>query len=181
MFALCVGGLGLSEIKQSLLEMARTTGMIFIILIAAEIYSSFLALSQVPQALAEWITGLGFGPYSILLIIVLVYLVLGCVMDGIGMILLTVPVFYPIVMGLDFGLPPDAQGAWFGILMLIVVEVGLITPPIGLNVFVINSMARDVPLMQSFRGIVPFFMSDMVRIGIVILVPATCTWLPGLQ
>ena len=180
-FALCVGGLGLSEIKQSLLEMARTTGMIFIILIAAEIYSSFLALSQVPQALAEWITGLGFGPYSILLIIVLVYLVLGCVMDGIGMILLTVPVFYPIVMGLDFGLPPDAQGAWFGILMLIVVEVGLITPPIGLNVFVINSMARDVPLMQSFRGIVPFFMSDMVRIGIVILVPATCTWLPGLQ
>ena len=179
-FALCMGGLGWTELKQSLLEMARTTGMIFLILIAAEIYSSFLALSQVPQALAEWITGLGLGPYSILLIIVLVYLVLGCVMDGIGMILLTVPVFFPIVMGLDFGLAPDAQAAWFGILMLIVVEVGLITPPIGLNVFVINSMARDVPLMQSFRGIVPFFLSDLVRIGIVILVPATTTWLPGL-
>ena len=180
LFAYAMGGLGLAEVKASLLEMARTTGLIFVILIGAEIYSAFLALSQIPQNIAAWIGGSGFTPMTVLLTIVAIYLVLGCVMDGIGMILLTVPVFQPIIMGLDFGLSPDATAAWFGILVLIVVEVGLITPPIGINVYVINGIARDVPLLDSFKGVVPFFLSDLVRIAIVIAFPITCTLLPGL-
>ena len=180
LFASAFGELRLKEFKRSVLEMAGISGMIFLILIDAEIYSSFLALSQIPQALAGWITSMGFAPYTILLTIIAIYIFLGAIMDEIGMILLTVPVFYPIIMDLDFGMSPAAQGVWFGILLLTVVEVGLILPPIGLNVFVINAMAKDVPLMETYKGIVPFFMSDLVRIGIIILVPATCTWLPGL-
>jgi len=102
------------------------------------------------------------------------------VMDSMAMILLTVPIFWPIVAGLDFGLGPEETKLWFGIITLIVVEVGLITPPIGLNVYVINSLADGVPLGDSFRGIVPFLLSDFVRIGIILAVPATCLWLPGL-
>ena len=117
---------------------------------------------------------------SILVGILLVYLVLGCVMDSLAMILLTVPVFFPLVTGLDFGFTEEEVAIWFGILALIVVEVGLITPPIGLNVYVINSLADDVPLGDSFRGIVPFLCSDIVRVAIILAAPATCLWLPGL-
>ena len=180
LFALAVGGLGKTALKRSLLETARTTGMIFVILIGAEIYSAFLALSQIPQSLAATIAESGFAPMTILLVIVAIYIVLGCVMDGIGMIILTIPLFQPIIAGLDFGMSPEATSVWFGILVLVVVEVGLITPPIGLNVYVINGMARDVPLTESFKGIVPFFISDLCRIAIIILIPATCTLLPGL-
>jgi len=166
-------------IGNALLETAKITGMIYLVLMGAEFYSSFLALSLLPQALAEWIGGLGWSPMQILLVMVLLYLVLGCVMDGLAMILLTVPVFLPIIIGLDFGIPAEAVPIWFGILILIVVEVGLITPPIGINVYVINSMAPDVPMTESFKGIVPFFLSDLVRIAIILVFPATCTWLAG--
>jgi len=173
------GRMRLKGIGNALLETAKITGMIYLVLIGAEFYSSFLALSLLPQALSEWIGSLGLGPMQILLLIVVLYLVLGCVMDGLAMILLTIPVFLPVVMGLDFGMPAEAVPIWFGILILIVVEVGLITPPIGINVYVINSMAPDVPMMESFRGIVPFFLSDVVRIAIILLFPATTTWLAG--
>jgi TRAP-type C4-dicarboxylate transport system permease large subunit len=96
------------------------------------------------------------------------------------MILLTVPVFFPMVTGLEFGLGEEATAVWFGILVLIVVEVGLITPPIGINVYVINSLAEGVSLTESFKGIVPFLMSDFVRVAILLAAPATCLWLPGL-
>jgi tripartite ATP-independent transporter DctM subunit len=173
------GRMRLKGIGNALLETAKITGMIYMVLIGAEFYSAFLALSLLPQALSEWIGGLGWTPMQILLVIVLLYLVLGCVMDGLAMILLTVPVFLPVVTGLDFGMPAEAVPIWFGILILIVVEVGLITPPIGINVYVINSMAPDVPMMESFKGIVPFFLSDLVRIAIILLFPATTTWLAG--
>ena len=173
------GHMRLKGIGDALLETAKITGMIYMVLIGAEFYSAFLALSLLPQALSGWIGGLGWAPMQILLVIVLVYLVLGCVMDGLAMILLTVPVFLPVVIGLDFGMPAEAVPIWFGILILIVVEVGLITPPIGINVYVINSMAPDVPMMESFKGIVPFFLSDVVRIAIILLFPATTTWLAG--
>ncbi|OGA14581.1 MAG: C4-dicarboxylate ABC transporter permease [Betaproteobacteria bacterium RIFCSPLOWO2_02_FULL_63_19] len=181
LFALVSGNLGKSALKSSLLDMARTTGMIFVILIGAELYSAFLALSQIPQSVAAAIVDSGLAPMAVLLVIVAIYIVLGCVMDGIGMIMLTIPVFQPIIAGLDFGMTPEATGIWFGILVLVVVEVGLITPPIGLNVYVINGMARDVRLSESFRGIVPFFISDLCRIAIIILIPATCTLLPRLE
>ncbi len=166
-------------VGNALLETAKISGMIYLVLIGAEFYSSFLALSLLPQALSEWIASLGWSPMQILLVIAALYLVLGCVMDGLAMILLTIPVFLPVVIGLDFGMPAEAVPIWFGILILIVVEVGLITPPIGINVYVINSMAPDVPMTESFKGIVPFFLSDLIRIAIVMLFPATCTWLAG--
>jgi TRAP-type C4-dicarboxylate transport system permease large subunit len=151
------------------------------ILIGAAFYSSFLALSQLPQALSEWITGHGWSPFIILMAIILIYLVLGCLMDGLAMILVTVPVFLPLILQLDFGMSTEAVAVWFGILVLIAVEVGLITPPIGINVYVINSMAEDVPITETFKGIIPFFISDLIRIGIIIWLPATTTWLAGLK
>ena len=176
-----VGGTRLAGIKTAILDTAKITGMIFLILIGAEFYSSFLALSQLPQSLAEWVAGTGWPPYVILAAIVLIYLVLGCLMDGLAMMLVTVPVFLPLILQLDFGMSHEAVAVWFGILVLILIEVGQITPPIGLNVYVINSMAKDVPMTDTFRGIVPFFLSDLVRIAIIILVPATTTWLAGLN
>jgi TRAP-type C4-dicarboxylate transport system permease large subunit len=155
--------------------------MIFLILIGAEFYSSFLALSQLPQTLAEWIGGLGWPSLAVVLLIVVIYLVLGCVMDTLAMILVTIPVFLPVMIGLDLGMSEEATLIWFGILILTVTEVGLITPPIGINVFVINSMAPDVPMTETFKGIVPFFLSDLVRIALIVAVPATATWLPGIQ
>jgi C4-dicarboxylate transporter, DctM subunit len=175
-----VGHMRWDGIKAALLDTAKITGMIFLILIGAELYSSFLALSQLPQSLAEWIGGLGWSALSVILLIVLIYLILGCVMDTLAMILVTIPVFLPVILELDFGLSPEAMLIWFGILILTVTEVGLITPPIGINVFVINSMAPDVPMTETFRGIVPFFLSDLVRIALIIAFPAMTTWLAGL-
>jgi C4-dicarboxylate transporter DctM subunit len=177
--AWAIGGLRLQGLRQAILDTAKVTGMIYLILIGAEFYSAFLALSQLPQGLSQWIAGLGWSPYAVLLMIVGIYLLLGCVMDGLAMILVTVPVFLPLLLGLDFGMSREAVAVWFGILVLVVVEVGLITPPIGINVYVINSMANGVPMRDSFRGIVPFFLSDLVRIGIIIAAPATTTWLAG--
>jgi C4-dicarboxylate transporter, DctM subunit len=175
------GGMRWKGIKHSIFETGKITGMIFLILIGAELYSAFLALSQLPQSLAEWIGTLGWKPITILIGIVILYLILGCVMDALAMILLTVPVFLPIVVGLDFGLPPEAVPIWFGIIVLSVVEVGLITPPIGINVFVINSMAKDVPMTESFKGVVPFFLSDLVRISLIIAFPVLSLKLAGLM
>ena len=102
-------------------------------------------------------------------------------MDGLAMMLVTIPVFLPLILKLDFGMTQEAVAVWFGILVLILIEVGQITPPIGLNVYVINSMAEDVPMTETFKGIIPFFLSDLVRIVIIIFVPATTTWLAGLS
>ena len=110
----------------------------------------------------------------------MIYLALGCVMDTLAMILVTIPVFLPVMVALDLGMPEEATLIWFGILVLTVAEVGLITPPIGINVFVINSLAPDVPMTETFKGVVPFFLSDLVRIAIIIAVPTTTTWLAGL-
>jgi len=175
------GHMRMEGIKAALLDTARISGMIFLILIGAEFYSSFLALSQLPQSLAEWIGELGWPSLAVVLLIVVIYLVLGCVMDTLAMILVTIPVFLPVMVGLDLGMSEEATLIWFGILILTVTEVGLITPPIGINVFVINSMAPDVPMTETFKGIVPFFLSDMVRIALIIAVPATTTWLAGVQ
>ncbi|MEJ2176195.1 MAG: TRAP transporter large permease subunit, partial [bacterium] len=128
----------------------------------------------------ETVAATGWSPLAILLVIVLLYIVLGCMMDGLALMLVTIPVFLPLVLQLDFGMSSEAVAVWFGILVLILIEVGQITPPIGLNVYVINSMAKDVPMTESFKGIVPFFLSDLVRIAIIIAVPATTTWLAGL-
>ena len=154
--------------------------MIFLILIGAEMFNAFLALTQIPSALAEVLGASGLAPVAILVGILMVYLLLGCVMDSLAMILLTVPVFFPLVTGLDFGYTEEEIAIWFGVMALIVVEIGLITPPIGLNVYAINAMDRSVRLGESFRGTVPFLCSGFVLLAIILLVPGVCLWLARL-
>lgn len=166
------GGMRLAGIARCLRGTATTSAMIFLILLGAETFNAFLAQTQTPMLLAQMIQNSALTPMMVLLAILLLYLLLGCVMDSMSMLLLTIPIFYPIIGGLDFGMPREEALIWFGILAVVAVEVGLITPPVGMNVFVINGMARDVPMLESFRGVLPFLVSDMVRIGFLIAFPA---------
>lgn len=177
LLALFNGGLTWATLKDSILQTASSTAMIFFIVLGASIYNGFLALSHVPVEIADWVVALGYSPFMILTIILVIYMVLGCVMDSLSMILLTIPIFFPIVSGLDFGLTPTEFAIWFGILVLIVVEVGLITPPVGMNLFVINSMAKKTPLMDTFKGVTPFLISDLVRTIILVLFPSITLFL----
>lgn len=166
------GGLDRKGFVACMVGTAGATGMIFLILLGADVLNVFLALTQLNTELAKWVIGLQLPPLLVMLVIILVYLVLGCIMDSLSMILLTIPVFYPIVMGLDFGgLGAEAKAIWFGIIVLMVVEIGLITPPVGMNVFVINSLARDVPMKETFKFVMPFLASDLLRITAIVLFP----------
>ena len=180
LWGLARGRLRLSAWRDALLETARTTGMIYLILLGAEILKIFMARAGVPQAAAEMLGTSGLGPYVILLIIILAFLALGCLMDSLSMVILAIPFFWPMVAGLDFGLDPTEQKIWFGIIILVVVELGLITPPVGLNVFIINAMARDIPMRETFKGVLPFFGSEIVRIALLIAFPAISLALPRL-
>lgn len=174
------GGLRLDGFIDCIKGAAVSTGMIFMILIGADFFNAFLGFSRMPLELADWIAASGLAPMTVLLLMLLIYLLLGCVMDSLAMILLTVPVFWPIIAGLDFGMPEADLQMWFGIIVLIVVEVGLITPPVGLNVFVINSMAPGVRLQETFKGVLPFLASDAIRVALLVLFPALTLWLPHL-
>ncbi len=163
---------------QAAFDTASATAMIFLILLGADLLNAFFALSQMPTAVAQWVLGAGLSPMLVLAAIIAIYLVLGCVMDSLSMILLTIPIFLPIVMGMDyFGLDQTDKAIWFGVLALMVVEIGLITPPVGMNLFIINSLARDVPMKETYRGIVPFIVSDLVRTVLLALVPGLSLWL----
>ena len=178
--AITVGGLRWAGFYRALLGTAETTAMIFLILLGAELFGAALALSQMPTALSRAIVELDVPPLAILLVILLIYLVLGCVMESLAMVLLTLPVFIPVMLALDFGLSQTQVLVWFGILVLIAVETGMISPPFGLNLFVINSLARDVPISDTYRGVLGFCLSDIVRLGLLIGFPGLCLWLPGL-
>jgi C4-dicarboxylate transporter, DctM subunit len=171
------GSLGLADVRTSLLQTAETTAMIFAILLGAEVFNAFLALSQLPAHAAEVIAGAGFPPYAILACLLAFYVVLGAVMDELAMILLTLPVFFPVVSALDFGLPSEEVAIWFGILVLIVVGVGLTAPPIGLNVFVVGALAKEVPIAATYRSVLPFIAADLVRLALVAAFPAMALWL----
>jgi tripartite ATP-independent transporter DctM subunit len=177
LLAVLHGGMRLPGLIACLKETARATAMIFLILLGAELYNAFLALTRMPMEAAAMIGDSGWPPVLILAAILLLYLALGCVMDSLSMILLTVPIFFPIVMGLDFGLTPDETAIWFGILALIVVEVGLITPPVGMNVFIINAMAGEVPMLETFKGVLPFLLSDGLRVALLVAFPGLTLWL----
>jgi TRAP-type C4-dicarboxylate transport system permease large subunit len=180
MFLIAVfhGGMRLQGFIDSLLETAQTSAMIFLILLGAGVLNAFLGFSQLPIWAADLFQNSGLPPYTVLLGMIALYLVLGCLMDSLAMILITIPIFWPIVAALDFGLPVDDVKLWFGIITLMVVEIGLITPPVGLNVFVINSLAKDTPMIDTFRGVVPFLMSDMVRLTLVVAFPMMSLILP---
>ena len=165
------------DLCQCLLEAGKTTGMIFFIVLGAALFNAFLAFTRAPALLSEYIVALGWTPLLVLLLILLAYLVFGCFMDSLSMILLTIPVFFPIVMALDFGLSLEEQAVWFGVLVLVVVEVGLITPPVGLNLFVINSMAPKVSMTATYRGVLPFVTADLIRVALLVTFPALSLFL----
>jgi C4-dicarboxylate transporter, DctM subunit len=165
------------DIRDALRQTAETSGMIFIILLGAEVFGAFLALSRLPTIAAEMVGGSGLSPYMVLVAMLAFYILLGAVMDELAMILLTLPVFFPVIQGLEFGMPADEVAIWFGILVLIVVGIGLTAPPIGLNVFVINAMARDVPITDTYRGVLPFIAADIIRLVLVVALPGLSLWL----
>ncbi len=225
------GGLTRVTLTDGFISTAKSTGMIFFIVLGAGFFNGFLALTQVPQSISGWVVGQGFSPWTVLALILVFYLILGCLMDSLSMILLTIPIFFPVISVLDFGLvdlitmqhdaaraalaagvelAPDileqvnaalASGQeigrelqkelgirvtkgivnrialehtaiWFGILVLIVVEVGLITPPVGLNLFVINAMDRDTPMLETYKAVLFFVASDIVRVVILVAFPS---------
>lgn len=165
------GRISWKMLGEALLGTGRTTAMIFFIVLGAGIYNSFLALSGVPQAMAEYVLSQGFSPWFVLAVILFFYLVFGCVMDSLSMVLLTVPIFFPVVSALDFGMSPEFVAIWFGILVLIVVEVGLITPPVGLNLFIINALDRETPMTETYKAVLFFVTSDILRVILLVLFP----------
>ena len=166
------GGMRMGGLITCLQGTAKTSAMIFLIMLGAEMFNAFLSATQTPMLAATMIAESGLSPMMVLAAILLLYLAMGCVMDSMSMLLLTIPIFYPIIAGLDFGMSREDTLIWFGILAVVVVEVGLITPPVGMNVFVINGMARDVPMWESFRGVMPFLISDVLRILLLVAFPA---------
>ncbi|MEM6727982.1 MAG: TRAP transporter large permease [Pseudomonadota bacterium] len=233
LIALLKGNLTWSLFGQAIYATAMSTALIFFIVLGAALYNSFLALTQVPQELADWVLSLGLTPWAVLTVILIFYLVFGCLMDSLSMILLTIPIFFPVISAMDFGLVslpamqaeaalevlaagvPEGMGAemlasieaaiaggieltreqmaaldirvtqgmanrieaeylaiWFGILVLIVVEVGLITPPVGMNLFIINAMDKDTPMASTYKSVMFFVGSDLVRVVILVLFPA---------
>ncbi len=173
---------GWSEFKESLLQTADTSAMIFAIILGSEVFDAFLALSQLPSKAAAFVTSFGLPPFGVMALLLIFYILLGAVMDELAMILLTLPVFFPIVAALDFGMSPEDTAIWFGILVLIVVGIGLTCPPIGLNVFVVSSIARKVPITAIYRGVLPFVLADIIRLGLVTAFPVLALllvrWLP---
>ena len=177
LYAFFTGGLDRAGLIDCMVQTAKTTAMIFLILLGAQIFNGFLAFTQTPTAMADWVSDNGFAPYLVLAILLAIYLLFGCVMDSLSMILLTMPVFLPIVEALDFGMSTEETLIWFGVLVLIVVEVGLITPPVGMNLFIINSMAKDIPIRRTYAGVAPFVLSDLVRVFLLAAFPGITLWL----
>ncbi len=175
--ALIGGNLTWRVLGEALIGTAKTTAMIFFIVLGASLYNNFLALSGAPQWLADFVLSQGFTPILVLSVILLFYLVFGCVMDSLSMILLTVPIFFPVISGLDFGMTPEHVAIWFGILVLIVVEVGLITPPVGMNLFIINAMDRETPMTETYKAVMFFVGSDIFRVILLVAFPAITLFL----
>ena len=172
LIALASGQMNWARLSQAILSTASATAMIFLIILGAGLYNNFLALTQLPQEASAWVGEQGFAPWLVLAAVLVMYLIFGCIMDSLSMVLLTVPIIFPIMVALDFGMSPDDFGLWFGILVLIVVEVGLITPPVGMNLFIINGMAKDTPISATYRGVLPFVATDLMRVVILALFPS---------
>ncbi|RYX93286.1 MAG: TRAP transporter large permease [Comamonadaceae bacterium] len=166
-----------AKFKQCFYATAESSAMIFLIFIGADLMNSALALTQVPNQLAGLVAGWGLSPLMVVSAILLFYVVLGAVMDELSMILLTIPIFFPMVIGLDFGMPKESVAIWFGIMVLMVVEFGLLAPPVGLNVYVVNGMAKGVPISESYRGVMPFLISDTIRTLLLLFFPGISLWL----
>ena len=161
-----------ASILQALLQATRTAAAVFTVLIGALLFGYFLTITQTPQHVTGFLTSLGVGPYGVLALILLMYLALGCLMDAMAMIILTVPIVFPVVTALGF------DPIWFGVVIVMTVELGLIHPPVGMNVFVIKSVIKDVNMSTIFVGVLPFVVTDIIRLVILVAFPAIATWLP---
>ena len=167
------GKLDRTEIRRSLLQATRTAAAVFTVLIGALLFGYFLTVTQTPQKVTEFLTGLGIGRYGVLALIMLMYLVLGCLMDSLAMVILTVPIIFPVMMHLGF------DPIWFGIIIVMTVELGLIHPPVGMIVFVIKSVVQEVSFSTIFKGVLPFIITDLIRLVILIAFPIIALWLPS--
>ena len=165
---------------EAIFETARTTGMIYLILLGAALLSIFMSRAGVPQAVAALLQDSGLSPIMIMVLIIIIYLILGCLMDSLSMIILATPFFWPVVSGLDYGMSVEDLKIWYGIITLIVVELGLITPPVGLNVFIIHSLSPDVPMRETFKGVMPFFAAEIIRVTLLVAFPIITLFLPRL-
>jgi C4-dicarboxylate transporter, DctM subunit len=161
------------DIRRSLLQATRTAAAVFTVLIGALLFGYFLTVTQTPQKVTEFLIGLGIGKYGVLALIMVMYLVLGCLMDSLAMIILTVPIIFPVIKELGF------DPIWFGIIIVMTVELGLIHPPVGMIVFVIKSVVQDVTFATIFRGVIPFIITDLIRLVILIAFPIIALWLPS--
>jgi tripartite ATP-independent transporter DctM subunit len=159
--------------REALLQATRTAAAVFTVLIGALLFGYFLTITQTPQNVTAFLTGLGIGKYGILALIMLMYLVLGCLMDALAMIILTVPIIFPVITQLGF------DPIWFGVIIVMTVELGLIHPPVGMNIFVIKSVIEDAKISTIFYGVMPFILTDILRLIILIAFPIIALWLPS--
>ena len=167
------GRLTRSEIRRSLLQAVRTAAAVLTVLIGALLFGYFLTVTQTPQKVTAFLTALGLGRYGVLALIMLMYIVLGCLMDSLAMIILTIPIIFPVIVQLGF------DPIWFGVIIVMTVELGLIHPPVGMNVFVIKSVVQEVSFSTIFRGVLPFIVTDLIRLVILIAFPILALWLPS--
>jgi tripartite ATP-independent transporter DctM subunit len=176
--ALLKGEMSMRKFLASIRTTAATSGMIFMIFLGADMINAALALSQLPNQLAELVVGASIAPVAVMAAIMVFYILLGAVMDEMSMILLTVPVVFPLILGLDFyGLDGSDKALWFGILILSVCQIGMIFPPVGLNVYIMNGLAKDVPMVETYKGVIPFLLTDFIRLGLLIVFPGITLWL----
>ena len=173
LITLVKGRLSWKTLTESLMEATKATGMIFGILIGAYILQYFLTISQITDHLVGFVVGLGLNRYIVVLFLILIYLSLGCLMEGLSIIILTLPITYPLILKMGF------DPIWFGVLLTVLIEMGLITPPVGVNVFVIAGVAREVPMYTIFRGIIPFVLAMLVLVLLLLIFPGLATFLPG--
>jgi TRAP-type C4-dicarboxylate transport system permease large subunit len=171
--ALASGRLDRATLRDALRETAGLTGMIFFILIGAALFNNFLETTGLPRQLVLWIEASPLTPTTVMILILVFYVILGCFMDSMSMILLTVPLLAPVALGLGFDM------IWFGILVVTVAEIGLITPPVGMNLFVVQATVKDLKLARIVRGIFPFIAADLLRLVLLLAFPAFALWLPG--
>jgi C4-dicarboxylate transporter, DctM subunit len=167
------GRLDKAKIRASLLQATRTAAAVFTVLIGALIFGYFLTITQTPQKVTEFLVGLGLGPYGVLALIMVMYLILGCLMDALAMVILTVPIVFPVMKAMGF------DPIWFGVILVMTVELGLIHPPVGMIVFVIKSVIDDLNFSTIFKGVIPFIITDFLRLLILIAFPILATWLPS--
>jgi C4-dicarboxylate transporter, DctM subunit len=172
-FTVLRGKLTMEVLWRVLSESAANTGLIYLIIIGAHIFTYFVTLSQLPGAMTGWIESLGLHPLLVIFLLHVMYLILGSIFDTVAAMVITLPFVFPLIVGLGF------DPVWFGVINVMVIEIGMITPPIGINVFVLHGIARDIPLKTIFRGILPFLVADLIRLTILTVFPALALWLPG--